>query len=116
MITPAGNLRVFLVTQPVDFRKGMDGLAGHLVTEFRPDPFDGSIYVFRSRRADRLKLIIWDGTGLILLAKQLNGTRFVWLKPGPAGMTLTRVQYDALFEGIDWRGVAAATLSKPSFI
>ena len=71
MITPAGNFRIFLVTQPVDFRKGMDGLAGHVAEHFDRDPFDGAIYVFRSRRADRLKMIVWDGTGLVLVMKRL---------------------------------------------
>lgn len=116
MITPAGNLRIFLVTEPVDFRKGMDGLVAHVANLFGHDPYDGSIYVFRSRRADRLKLIVWDGTGTILLTKRLDGSRFVWPKPHPDGTTLTRVQFDALFEGIDWRNLSATTARKPSFI
>ena len=91
MITPAGNFRIFLVTQPVDFRKGLDGFAGHVAEHFDRDPFDGTIYVFRSRRADRLKMIVWDGTGLGLVMKCLNGTRFIWPKPGPEPVTLTRV-------------------------
>ncbi|SEO34572.1 transposase [Pseudorhodobacter antarcticus] len=116
MITPAGNFRIFLVTQPVDFRKGMDGLAGHVAEHFDRDPFDGAIYVFRSRRADRLKMIVWDGTGLVLVMKRLNGTQFIWPKPGSEPITLSRVQFDALFEGIDWRNVATSVVRKPSII
>lgn len=116
MITPAGNFRIFLVTHPVDFRKGMDGLAGHVAEDFDRDPFDGAIYVFRSRRADRLKMIVWDGTGLVLVMKRLNGTRFIWPKPGSEPVTLSRVQFDALFEGIDWRNVATSVVRKPSII
>jgi len=116
MITPAGNFRIFLVTEPVDFRKGMDGLAGHVAEHFDRDPFDGAIYVFRSRRADRLKKIVWDGTGLVLVMRRLNGIRFTWPKAQPAPITLSRVQFDALFDGIDWRNVAVSVASKPSII
>ena len=116
MITPAGNFRIFLVTQPVDFRKGMVGLAGRIAEHFDRDPFDGAIYVFRSRRADSLKMIVWDGTGLVLVMKRLNGTRFIWPKPDSAPFNLSRVQFDALFEGIDGRNVATSIVRKPSII
>lgn len=51
----------------------MDGLVAHVANHFELDPFDGAVYVFRSRRADRLKLLVWDGTGLVLTMKRLNG-------------------------------------------
>ena len=55
MITPSGNFRVFLAIEPVDFRKGMDGLTGYVAAQFDLDPFDGAIYVFRSRGADHAR-------------------------------------------------------------
>ena len=116
MITPAGNFRVFLATEPVDFRKGMDGLSGYIAEHFDLDPFDGAIYVFRSRRADRLKMIVWDGTGLVLIMKRLNGKRFVWPKPQSGPLTLTKMQLDALFGGIDWQSIASSKTRKPSII
>ncbi|WCR20749.1 IS66 family insertion sequence element accessory protein TnpB (plasmid) [Paracoccus alcaliphilus] len=58
MISPSGSFRIFLASEPVDFRKGMDGLAAHVANRFDLDPFCGAIYVFRSRRADRLKLLV----------------------------------------------------------
>ncbi|WP_458792303.1 IS66 family insertion sequence element accessory protein TnpB [Yoonia sp. MH D7] len=116
MITPSGNFRVFLAAEPVDFRKGMDGLAGYVAAHFDLDPFDGAIYVFRSRRADRLKMIVWDGTGLVLIMKRLNGKRFVWPKPQSGPVILTKMQLDALFEGIDWRNIRSSKTRKPSII
>lgn len=56
MISPAGSFRIFLASEPIDFRKGMDGLVA--ANHFDLDPLDGAIYVFRFRRADRLKLLV----------------------------------------------------------
>jgi transposase len=56
---PSG-VKVFLASQPVDFRKGPDGLVG-LVRDAGADPFNGSLYVFRAKRADRIKIVWWDG-------------------------------------------------------
>ena len=52
-----------MATQPVDFRKGAEGLAALVREKMRTDPFSGVVYVFRAKRADRVKLIFWDGTG-----------------------------------------------------
>ena len=53
MILPGGPLRVFIATRPVDFRKGIDGLAGVVQETLRLDPFSGAVFVFRAKRADR---------------------------------------------------------------
>ena len=63
MITVPAGLRVLIATKPVDFRKGADGLAALVRETLGDDPFSGSIYVFRSKRADRVKMLAWDGTG-----------------------------------------------------
>ena len=65
MIVPPTGVRVLVATKPVDFRKGMDGLAAYVQEAFKADPFSGVIYVFRAKRADRVKLLFWDGTGLV---------------------------------------------------
>ena len=66
MITVAAGLRVLIATKSVDFRKGADGLAALVRETLGDDPFSGSIYVFRSKRADRVKMLAWDGTGMAL--------------------------------------------------
>jgi len=53
-----------VATEPVDFRKGHNGLAALVQNHLHKDPFIGTVYVFRSKRADRLKLLYWDGSGL----------------------------------------------------
>lgn len=110
MISPASNFRIYLASEPVDFRKGMDGLAACVANNFELDPYSGAIYVFRSRRTYPLKILVWDGSGLALIMKRLNGKRFTW------PVTLSKVQFDALFEGIDWTQVAASSSRKPIFL
>jgi transposase len=62
VIGPTGAVRVMVATKPVDFRKGAEGLATLVRETMTADPFSGAIYVFRAKRADRIKLIFWDGT------------------------------------------------------
>jgi Transposase and inactivated derivatives len=66
VIMPSHKVRIFVASHPVDFRKGHDGLAALAQSHQRQKPFDGSVYVFRAKRADRLKLIYWDGSGLVM--------------------------------------------------
>ncbi|UWQ35676.1 IS66 family insertion sequence element accessory protein TnpB (plasmid) [Leisingera sp. M527] len=80
MISPASNFRIYLASEPVDFRKGMGGLAACVANSFKLNPYSGAIYMFRSRRAGRLKILDWDGSGLVLIMKRLNGKRFTWPK------------------------------------
>jgi transposase len=53
-----------LATRPVDFRKGMDGLAALVQQVLRADPFAGEVLIFRPRRGDRVKILVYGGTGL----------------------------------------------------
>jgi hypothetical protein len=68
MLIPPGPVRVLVAMKPVDFRKGMNGLAALVQEQLKADPFSGTIYCFRSKRADRVKLVFWDGTGLCVQA------------------------------------------------
>jgi len=67
VIGPTGAVKVMVATRPVDFRKGAEGLAALVRETMGADPFGGTVYVFRAKRADRIKLIFWDGTGMCLL-------------------------------------------------
>ena len=114
MIPVSGGVRVYIATRPVDFRKGHDGLAAVVQETLRLDPFCGAVFVFRSRRADRLKLLVWDGTGLVLAHKRLENCKFVWPKVADGTMKLTLGQFSALFEGLDWRAVRAERRPRPT--
>ncbi|MFB8343119.1 IS66 family insertion sequence element accessory protein TnpB [Brucella cytisi] len=78
MIFPSNRVRIMVATKPVDFRKGHDGLAALVKNELHRDPFTGTVFVFRSRKADGLKLIYWVGSGLVMAYKRLEEHTFTW--------------------------------------
>lgn len=108
MIVPGSGLRVMVAVRPVDFRKGAEGLAALVRETMKTDPFSGVVYVFRAKRADRIKLIYWDGTGLCLFAKRMDEGRFQWPKIADGVMRMSAAQLSALLEGLDWRRVHEA--------
>jgi transposase len=107
MITPPAGARVLLATKPVDFRRGAHSLAALAAEELGADPFSGVVLVFRSKRADRMKILVWDGSGLVLIWKQLEANTFRWPPVVDGAVRLSAVEFAALFAGIDWRRVQA---------
>jgi transposase len=105
VIAPPGGARVLVATRPVDFRKGAEGLAALVKDQMKLEPFSGVVFVFRAKRADRIKLLWWDGTGVCLLAKRLEDGPFRWPKIEDGTMRLSAAQLSALLEGLDWRRV-----------
>jgi transposase len=108
VIGPTGSVRVMVATKPVDFRKGAEGLAALVREAMQADPFSGVVYVFRAKRADRVKLIFWDGTGVCLFAKRLEDGKFRWPAVRDGVIRLTAAELSALLEGLDWRRVHEA--------
>ena len=108
------EIQVLVATKPVDFRKQADGLAAIVQQALAADPFCWAVYVFRSKRADRVKLLWWDGTGICLLHKRLEGSQFRWPKIEDGVMRLSVAQLSALLEGLDWSRVQARDVERPS--
>jgi transposase len=75
-ITP--HIKIFLCPEPVDFRKGIDGLAGVCRKYLDKDPFSGSMFIFRNRRRTALKILLYDGQGFWLFMKRLSKGCFQW--------------------------------------
>ena len=113
MIMPGVEMQVLIATKPVDFRKQADSLAALVQEQLTADPFCGAVYVFRSKRADRVKLLWWDGTGICLLSKRLEGGAFRWPKIEDGVIKLSSVQLAALLEGLDWTRVVARDVERP---
>ena len=105
MITIPPGVRVLLATRPVDFRKGAHGLAALAAAVLGEDPFSGTVVVFRAKRADRVKILVWDASGLVLVWKQLQQGGFRWPPVMDGVVRLSAVEFAALFDGLDWTRV-----------
>ena len=79
-ITP--QMRILVAVEAVDFRKGIDSLAELCRAKLAADPFSGSVFVFRSRRATSIKILVYDGQGFWLATKRLSKGRFRWWPRG----------------------------------
>jgi hypothetical protein len=88
ILVPPG-VRILLAAQPVDFRKGMDGLAALVQQALRADPFAGDVFIFRPKRTDRVKILVYDGTGLVPVQQEAGG-RAVQLALAGGGGALER--------------------------
>jgi len=111
--TPPVGVRVLIASRPVDFRKGMDGLAALAKETLAQDPFSGIVLVFRAKRADRVKLLLWDGTGMVLVSKRLEQGAFKWPPIMDGLMRLSPAQLAALVEGLDWSRVHVPRVLRP---
>lgn len=105
MINVPAGARVLLATRPVDFRKGAHSLAALASEVLREDPFSGAVIVYRAKRADRVKILVWDTSGLVLIWKQLQQGAFRWPPVMDGVMKLSPVEFAALFDGLDWTRV-----------
>lgn len=104
MIALPSGTRVWLVAGATDMRRGFTGLSALVQTALEQDPFSGHVFVFRGKKGDLIKLLWFDGDGLLLLAKRLERGRFVWPQTSEAGtVNLSKAQLAMLLEGIDWR-------------
>jgi transposase len=108
------GVRILLAAEPVDFRKGMDGLAALVQQALRADPFAGEVFIFRAKRADRVKLLVFDGTGLVLVTKRLEAGRFSWPSPADGVVRLSAAQLATLLEGLPWQRLQPREVARPS--
>ena len=116
MIAVLPGVRILLAAEPVDFRKGMDGLAALVRQALRADPFAGEVFIFRPTRGDRVKIRdrVYDGTGLCLYAKRLEAGRFCWPSPAEGVVRLTGAQLATLLEGLPWHRLQPRPVRRPS--
>jgi transposase len=113
MMLAGTELQVLVATKPVDFRKQADTLAAFVQEALGADPFSGAVYVFRAKRIDRVKLLWWDGTGICLLTKRLEGGAFRWPPIEDGVMRLSAGQLAALLEGTEWARAVVHETERP---
>lgn len=115
MINVPSGTRILLATRPVDFRKGAHGLTALAQEALGENPFSGAVIVWRCKRGDRVKILVWDTSGLVLIWKQLQQGGFRWPPIMNGVMKLSPVEFAALFDGLDWTRVQTIkTIQRPT--
>ena len=103
MISPPGGVLIWLVAGFTDLRKGLDGLSALVQSRLNENPFNGSLYIFRGRRGDKIKVLWYSHDGLCLFYKRLSDGKFVWPQVTEGAVAMSAAQLAMLLEGIDWR-------------
>jgi transposase len=94
------NIRIYIACGYTDMRKQIDGLAGLVQHQYKLDPFSQSVFLFCGRKRDRIKALLWEGDGFLLLYKRLEGGVFQWPRSAEEVRELTHQQYRWLLEGL----------------
>lgn len=107
MLSLPPSVRIFVATQPVDGRKGVDSLAAMVRSVLSQDPLSGHLYVFFSRRCDRVRIVYWDRNGFAMWTKRLERGRFHAKLSAEGSLSATSIEAADLaliLEGIDLAG------------
>ncbi len=94
--------KVYLATGFTDLRRGIDGLANIIRFQFKLDPYDkNTLFLFCGRRNDRIKALLWEGDGFLLMYKRLDNGAFRWPRSTDEAMSITEDQYRMLMQGFE---------------
>lgn len=104
-----------LATEPIDLRRGHDGLVTLVRERWRADPYSGQLFVFLGRRMDRVKVLFFSAGGFVVYYKRLERGRFTLPKvpDGATQVALDAASLTMLLDGIDLRAVRRAALWEP---
>lgn len=97
-----GFKKIFLATGYTDLRRGIEGLAAIIRFQFQLDPYDrNTLFLFCGRRCDRIKTLLWEGDGFLLMYKRLNTGAFSWPRSADVAIEITEDQYRLLMQGFE---------------
>jgi transposase len=115
VLTLPPSVRIYLAVDPVDLRRGHDGLSGIVRNQWGLDLFAGHLFVFLGRRRDRCKILFWDRGGLVLYYKRLEKGRFQAPRVVGDGsaIEMDATELTMLLDGIDVRRVRRAVHWRP---
>ena len=102
---------VWLVLEPMDLRRGIDGLSQWLQETLKVSPCAGSAYIFRNRTGRRIKVLLWDCTGVWLCSRRLHQGHFVWPRSNASRWVLSPQDWQWLITGVDWQRLSAVPLA-----
>jgi transposase len=101
MLSLAGNARIFLCKEVIDMRKGFEGLSAAVERLFAQEITDGGYFVFLNRTRDKMKILYWDGDGLVIWYKRLEQGSFARLHKAENENTIDRREFLMLLEGVE---------------
>ena len=110
----ARNNQVYVVTGYTDLRRSIDGLATIVKAQLQLDPYSSALFLFCGRRGDRIKGLLWEGDGFLLLYKRLDNGRFQWPRDEREARLLTPQQTRWLLEGLKIEQPRAIREGRPS--
>ena len=113
MFALSAATKVYLAAGATDLRKGFEGLCALVEGVLEEAPLSGHVFLFANGARTRLKVLVWDGSGLTLIYKRLDEARFVWPRIEDGVMRLSPGQLGALFEGLDWKRVHSRRVARP---
>ena len=115
MLTIPRSVRIFLGSTPIDMRKSIDGLKAIVQEELAQDTYSGHLFVFVSRRRDRVKILAWDKGGFVLIYKRLERGQFKLphMDPSTMAVEIDATQLVMLLDGIDFGRVRRPEHWKP---
>lgn len=116
MLSIPASCRVWLAIEATDMRKGIDGLYALARRVTDQDPFAGHLFVFLSRRRDRVKILLFDQGGFVLVHKRLERGQFAAPAPtaGQRSVAISATDLNMLLAGVDWRAAKRTTLWQPN--
>ena len=92
---------VYIACGYTDMRKSIDGLASMVQQQFQMDPFQPALFLFCGRRCDRIKALMWEGDGFLLMYKRLENGSFHWPRSADEAVEITPDQYQMLMQGLE---------------
>ena len=99
--------QIWLIVESIDMRAGINGLSQRIQNTLGRSPCDGTAYAFRNRQKNRLKLLLWDGTGVWLCQRRLHRGHFTWPTAETVTFTLSAEAWHWLITGVDWQRLTA---------
>ena len=101
--------QIWLAVEPVDMRRGIDGLSAIVQQRLGYAPCAGAAFIFRNRAGNRLKVLLWDGNGVWLCQRRLHRGSFTWPKASETVFALSQAQWQWLIAGVDWQRLSASS-------
>src|ERR1700676_3694581 len=101
MLSLPSAVRIWLATRPTDLRKSFDSLAELVRQHLAADPLSGQLFVFRNKRADRIKLLYWDEDGFVIFYKRLEIGTFRFPQADSAGLQIRATDLHMILDGVD---------------